>query len=131
MMNTFQPLPTFQRIVACTGLIVGLALLWMGIVHVATLFGAVILVGLGNGLTTPGCSAGVLSVRPKLAGSASGLAGALTVGGGAALSSVTTALLTEGNAAFMLLGMMLFSSAMGLLATLYVMHVNRQEGALS
>ena len=119
------------RIVACTGLIVGLVLLSMGIVHVATLFGAVILVGLGNGLTTPGCSAGVLSVRPKLAGSASGLAGALTVGGGAALSSVTTALLTEGNAAFMLLGMMLFSSAMGLLATLYVMHVNRQEGALS
>ncbi len=115
------------RIVACTGLIVGLALLFAGIVHVVTLFGAVILVGLGNGLTTPGCSAGVLSVRAKLAGSASGLAGALSVGGGGALSSITSVLLTEGNAAITLLGMMLFCSAMGLLATLYVMHIDRCE----
>ncbi len=115
------------RVVACTGLIVGLAFLFAGLVHVATLFGAVILVGLGNGLTTPGCSAGVLSVRPKLAGSASGLAGALTVGGGGALSSITSLMLTKGNAAITLLAMMLFCSAMGLLATLYVMHVDRRE----
>lgn len=116
------------RIVACTGLVAGLAFLSLGIVHVTTLFAPVILVGVGNGLTTPGCSAGILSVRPKLAGSASGLAGALTVGGGATLSSITAALLTEGNAAFMLLGMMLFCSVMGLLATLYVMSVDRREG---
>ncbi|MCP5084283.1 MAG: multidrug effflux MFS transporter [Alphaproteobacteria bacterium] len=116
------------RVVACTGLIVGLAFLFAGAIHVATLFGAVILVGLGNGLTTPGCSAGVLSVRPKLAGSASGLAGALSVGGGATLSSITSVMLTEGDAALTLLGMMLFCSVMGLLATLYVMRIDRSEG---
>lgn len=117
------------RVVACTGLSVGLALLLAGFVHVATVFGAVVLVGLGNGLTTPGCNAGVLSVRPKLAGSASGLAGALSVGGaaGASLSSITGLMLTEGNEAqLLLLGMMLFCSAMGLLATLYVMHLDRR-----
>ncbi|NNF78229.1 MAG: hypothetical protein HKN05_09385 [Rhizobiales bacterium] len=109
----------------------GLTLLFAGVVHVATLFGAVILVGLGNGLTTQGCSAGVLSVRPKLAGSASGLAGALSVGGGATLASITSVILTEGTAAITLLGMMLFCSAMGLLATLYVMRIDRRESQAS
>lgn len=117
------------RIVASTGLLIGLALWFAGAVHILTLFGPVVLVGLGNGLTTPGCSAGVLSVRPKLAGSASGLAGALTVGGGGALSSATSLIMTETNAPYALMGMMLLCSIMGLIATLYVMAVDRREGA--
>src|SRR3546814_11671238 len=48
------------RLVACGGLVLGLALLLLGIVQAVTLFGACVLVGLGNGLTIPGSSAGAL-----------------------------------------------------------------------
>ncbi len=115
----------FGRTVACAGLMVGLALVLAGFVNVISLFGATVFVGLGNGLTMPSCSAGAMSVRPKLAGSASGLAGALTVGGGAVLTSITGAILTEENGAYTLLGMMLFSSLMALAAAFYVFWVDR------
>jgi DHA1 family bicyclomycin/chloramphenicol resistance-like MFS transporter len=39
--------------------------------------------GLGNGLTIPNTNAGMISVRPDLAGSAAGLSGALQLFGGA------------------------------------------------
>ncbi len=117
------------RLVASFGMIMGLAFWFAGYTHIFIMIGAVVLVGLGNGLTTPGCSAGVLSVRPKLAGSASGLAGALTVGGGGAISSLTGLIMTESNGPYALLGMMLLCSALGLIATLYVMWVDRREGA--
>ena len=87
------------RVVACVALAVGLALLSLGVVHTTSIFGPCVFVGLGNGLTIPGASAGALSVQPRLAGSASGLAGALTVAGGAMGSSVTGAVLTEANSA--------------------------------
>ncbi len=115
------------RVIACVGLMVGLVLILAGIVNVMSLFGATVFVGLGNGLTMPSASAGAMSVRPELAGSASGLSGALTVSGGAILSSITGAILTEQNGAYALLGMMLFSSAMGLVAALYVLRIDRRE----
>ncbi len=116
------------RIVACTGLVVGLVLFSAGFVHALSLFGATVFVGLGNGLTMPSSNAGVVSVRPKLAGSASGLAGALTVGGGAVLTSITGVILTAEHGAFQLLGMMLFCSLMALFAALYVLQIDRREG---
>jgi predicted MFS family arabinose efflux permease len=116
------------RVVACAGLMVGLALAVAGIVHELSLFGATVFVGLGNGLTMPSCNAGVLSVRPRLAGSASGLAGALTVGGGAALTSITGAIVTAENGATALLGMMLLAALMALAAALTVLWIDRRDG---
>lgn len=124
------PLTTMMivgRIVACTGLVAGLVLFLTGVVHVLSLFGACVFVGVGNGLTMPSSSAGAMSVRPELAGSASGLSGALTVGGGAVMSSITGAILNEENGAYPLLGMMLFSSLMALAAALYVLWIDRIE----
>jgi Bcr/CflA subfamily drug resistance transporter len=115
------------RIAACAGLVLGLALLLGGVVHVASLFGACVFVGVGNGLTMPSSSAGAMSVRPALAGSASGLSGALTVAGGALMSAISGAILTEANAAYALLGMMLLSSLLGLAAALYVLRLDRRE----
>lgn len=115
------------RVVACVGLMAGLALFFGGFVHVASLFGATVFVGLGNGLTMPSANAGALSVRPRLAGSASGLKGALTVGGGAVLSSITGIILTKQHGAYQLLGLMLFCALMGLIAALYVRHIDRCE----
>ncbi len=115
------------RTVACTGLLAGLALLAGGLTHVALIFGATIFVGIGNGLTTPSASAGALSVRPELAGSAAGLIGALTAAGGAALTQITGAVLTAENGAHGLLIIMLLASLTGLLAALYVRWVDGKE----
>jgi len=124
------PLTTMMitgRVVACVGLMAGLGLFLSDVVHVYSLFGACVFVGVGNGITMPSSSAGVMSVRPKLAGSASGLAGALTVAGGAVMASITGTLVTEQNGVYPLLGMMLFSSLMGLAAALYVLWADRAE----
>lgn len=124
------PLATMMvagRIVACAGLAVGLLLVLSGFVNAFTVFGATVFVGLGNGLTMPSANAGALSVRPELAGSASGFKGALTVGGGAVLTSLATAVLTEGGGAYQLLAMLLLCSAASLLAALDVLRLNRRE----
>ena len=124
------PLATMMivgRIVACLGLILGLLVLAAGVVHELTLFGACICMGIGNGITMPSSSSGAMSVRPTLAGSASGLSGALTVAGGGVISAATGTILTAHNAAYGLLGMMLLSSALGLVAALYVLWHDRSE----
>ncbi len=101
----------------------------MGSVNALSLFGATVFVGLGNGLTIPSASAGALSVRPDLAGSASGLTGALTVGGGALLTSIAAILLSDEGEAYQLLGLMLFCSLVGLAAALGVLRLKRREQA--
>jgi Bcr/CflA subfamily drug resistance transporter len=116
------------RIVACGGLLLGLTLFSAGIVNEISLFGTTVFVGIGNGLTNPSSNVGALSVRPELAGSASGLSGALTVGAGALLTSFTGALMTEEYAVYKLVGMMLFCSAAGLIAALAVLRIDRREG---
>ena len=124
------PLTTMMlagRVTACAGLIAGLSLFLLGYVNVFSMFGATVFVGLGNGLTMPSANSGALSVRPRLAGSASGLKGALTVGGGAVLTSIAAVILTEGGGAYQLLGMMLFCSIVSMLAALDVLRVNRRK----
>jgi MFS family permease len=126
-------LPTMMiagRLVACGGLLAGIVLLLTGHVNGLTLFGATACAGIGNGLTMPSSTAGAVSVRPELAGSASGLAGALTVGMGALLTSITGAVMTEGEAAYQLLGIMLVCSAAGTVAALFVWHADCAEAGL-
>ena len=125
-----HPLTTMMiagRLVACAGLMGGLALFAAGATHVAALVGAVMLVGLGNGLTVPSATAGALSVRPHLAGSAAGLSGALTVGAGAALTSLTGVVVAEAAGAVTLLGAMLGSTLLALAAAVAVRRIEARE----
>ena len=78
-------------------------------------------VGLGNGLVMPNTAAGMLSVRPHLAGTASGLGSAIMIGGGAALSAFAGVALTWGGGSLPLLTIMIVCSALSLAAILYVM----------
>jgi DHA1 family bicyclomycin/chloramphenicol resistance-like MFS transporter len=96
----------------------------------AALFGPMLFVGMGNGITLPNANAGIVSVRPHLAGTASGLGGALQIGGGAALAALAGALLSDATGAFPLLAVMLLSCVASAVATLYVMYVARTAGAL-
>ena len=78
----------------------------------------------------PSANIGMLSVRPHLAGSASGLGGALMVAGGAALAAITGALMGHGWGVWPLLFMMLLASISAGVTALYVIGVERQTGAL-
>jgi MFS transporter, DHA1 family, multidrug resistance protein len=108
----------------------GLALLAvltaMGFVTPGVFFGLVISVGLGNGILLPNATSGMLSVRPSLAGSAAGLGGAFTIGGGAALSALAGALLTPGSGPMPLILLMLASSALSIVSILWVIRRERQ-----
>lgn len=54
--------------------------------HIVTFFAPMALVAMGNGIAQPNAIAAAVSVRPQLAGTASGLTGFLQMGLGAALS---------------------------------------------
>ena len=89
-----------------------------------TFFGFMTFMGLGNGLIMPNANAGMLSVRPHLVGSASGLGGAVMIGGGAALSALAGMVLTPGVGAAPLV---LIQFATSLLSVGAVMYVLRRE----
>jgi DHA1 family bicyclomycin/chloramphenicol resistance-like MFS transporter len=92
-------------------------------------FGFSTFVGIGNGLTMPNATAGLLSVRPRLAGSASGLGSAIMIGGGAALSVFAGIVLKMGTTSLPLQLLMFTSSSLALVAILYVMKRERELGA--
>lgn len=88
-------------------------------------FGFMTLVGLGNGMTIPNATAGMLSIKPELAGTASGLGSAIMIGGGAALSAIAGLQLQSATSDLPLIELMLVSVFAGLLCILYVMHRNK------
>ena len=118
------------RSLTCIGLGCGLLLLLMGFVSPLTLFASTFFVGLGNGITLPSASVGTMSVRPELAGSASGLSGALTVAAGAVLTTGTGAILTVENGSYMLVAIILATTVLGLLSAIFVRRVERQMGII-
>lgn len=113
-------------VVTSAGLAVLALLTLAGLSGPTVFFGLTIFMGLGNGICLPNANAGILSVRPELAGTASGLGGAILIGGGAALAGV---LLGPGSSEMPLILLMLASSAASVVAILFVMHRARQIGA--
>lgn len=87
-----------------------------GYVHPFALFAPMFVVGLANGLTLPSAIAGMVSVRPDLAGAASGLGGAIQVGIGAIASTLAGYLLVHVlvGTAWTLIALMLFFSVCAL-----------------
>jgi len=108
------------------GLTVALLLFYAGYETVWVFFGFMIFVGLGNGLVLPNATAGMLSVRPRLAGTASGLGGAMMIGGGAGLSALAAALLVPGAGAYPLIWTMLATSLLSVCAIMLVLLRERQ-----
>ena len=116
-------------LVQLIGLAVLCALSVVGVMSAGIFFGLIALaVGIGNGLTMPNASAGMMSVRPELAGSASGLGGALAIGGGAGLSAIAGVLLVPGTSELPLLALMLASAAGALVAIGWGVRRTRQLG---
>ncbi|MBC66775.1 MAG: Bcr/CflA family drug resistance efflux transporter [Rhodobacteraceae bacterium] len=86
-----------------------------------TFFGFCIFIGIGNGLTLANSTAGMLSIRPSVAGTASGIGGAIQIGGGSALATLAGFLLSNSEGAYALQIIMFLSALMGFICILYVM----------
>lgn len=83
-------------------------------------FAAAVTTGIGNGLTTPSARAGSMSVRADLAGSASGLGGAMIVATGAIMTQITGTVLTFNASVPVLLGLMFGLCAVGLALAVWI-----------
>lgn len=116
-----------------TGALIGFLGLLLALILTALGFGSALLffafctfVGLGNGMVIPNASAGMLSVRPHLAGTASGLGSCFMIGGGAVLAAFAGGAIQGENASLKLLSIMTTTLLLGLLAILYVVWRERQ-----
>ncbi|MFN4193052.1 MAG: Bcr/CflA family efflux MFS transporter [Tabrizicola sp.] len=120
-------------LIGCMVTSAGLALLTLltfaGLSGPVVFFGLTVFMGLGNGICLPNANAGMLSVRPDLAGTASGLGGAILIGGGAALAAIAGILLGPGSSELPLILLMLASSIASVVAIVLVMRRARQIGA--
>ncbi|MEM6988258.1 MAG: MFS transporter, partial [Pseudomonadota bacterium] len=94
--------------------------------HPAAYFIPLMLLGVGNGMTLPSASAGMISVRPKLAGSAAGLGGSLQIGGGAALSMLAGLLLSPETGPAPLFWLMLATGVAAFFAMRYTLIIERE-----
>ncbi len=119
----------FGGAITVFGVALAMTFFAVGIVHPLAFFGSILFVGLGNGLVLPSANAGMVSVRPNLAGSASGLGGALTIGAGAMLSAASGAVLTPETGPWLMLALMLASAVGGSCASLWVLRLERRRKA--
>ena len=94
-------------------------------------FALTVPMGIGNGLALPNANAGILSVRPELAGTASGLGGAIMIGGGAGLAALAGWLLGPGSSEMPLILLMLLSSLGSVTSILLVIRRARSLGLSS
>ncbi|MEO0676901.1 MAG: multidrug effflux MFS transporter [Pseudomonadota bacterium] len=116
----------------CSGGMIALLVVFASGIQSALIFFAFMtFVGLGNGMVIPNATSGMLSVRPQLAGTASGLGGAMMLGGGAALSALAGAALGTGGSAFPLIYIMCATSIAGVAAILFVRWRDAQLARMS
>jgi Bcr/CflA subfamily drug resistance transporter len=108
------------RVVPVIGLSLGLMCFAVGITSPVVLFAAAITTGIGNGLTTPSARVGSMSINPKLAGSASGIGGALILAVGAVMTHATGLILTPQNGVWMLMLLMLGLCLAGLALAVWI-----------
>ncbi|TFL16696.1 multidrug effflux MFS transporter [Jannaschia formosa] len=113
------------------GLALLLVLTILGFDSPYVFFGLMSFLGLGNGLVLPNATAGMLSVRPHLAGTASGLGGAMMIGGGALLSELAGHLLALGGGALPLIALMVVSGFIAVGLVLLTIRRNRRVGQAS
>jgi DHA1 family bicyclomycin/chloramphenicol resistance-like MFS transporter len=69
----------------------------------------------------------MVSVSPHLAGTASGLGGAVMIGGGSAMAAYASSILTPESGPYPLIAFMLATSLCALANTIYVISIERNS----
>jgi DHA1 family bicyclomycin/chloramphenicol resistance-like MFS transporter len=110
---------------ALFGMSLSFAISALGYGSALSFFGFMTFVGLGNGMSIPNATAGMLAIKPELAGTASGLGSAMMIGGGAALSALAGPVLHMGSGDLALIALMWLSVFIGILLILLVIKRNQ------
>jgi DHA1 family bicyclomycin/chloramphenicol resistance-like MFS transporter len=95
-----------------------------GLGSAATLFLPMMLIGVANGLSLPSAISGAISVKPEIAGAASGLSGSAQIGTGALLSAIAGATLAAGASPT---PMFLLMAGAALLAVIVAILISRRN----
>ena len=119
----------FGVIIALTGVSISFMISYLGFGSILSFFGLMSLVGLGNGMSIPNATAAMMSVNPKLAGTAAGLGSAIMIGGGAGLSAIANFILKPGGSELPLIILMWLSVFSGLCTVNYVIYRNKKINA--
>ena len=119
----------FGIMIALIGVSTSLIISYLALGSVFSFFGLMTLVGLGNGMSIPNSTAAMMSVNPKLAGTAAGLGSAIMIGGGAGLSSIANFILKPGSSEVPLIVLMWLSVFCGLCSVSYVTYRNKKLNA--
>jgi len=115
----------YGLVLALFGMSLSFAISALGYGNALSFFGFMTFVGLGNGISIPNATAGMLAIKPELAGTASGLGSAMMIGGGAALSALAGPVLHMGSGDLALIALMWLSVFIGILLILLVIKRNR------
>ena len=110
------------------GMLCSIVVTLLGLGSVFSFFAFCAFVGLGNGMVLPNATAGLLSVRPHLAGTASGVGSAIMIGGGAGLAAIAGAAL-EGSGSSLPLQWIMALSALA--SVISIFYVNRREAQVA
>ncbi|QQA41327.1 multidrug effflux MFS transporter [Pelagovum pacificum] len=114
--------------IASAGMGTSLLLALIGVNSAVAFFAFCTTLGLGNGMTLPNATAGQLSVRPHLAGTASGLGGAIMIGGGAVLSALAGVMLSTETGPLPLQALMFAVSVLSMVSILSVIRREKRLG---
>lgn len=114
------------RLLTCLGLGIGLTLTWLLPAQAFAFFGPCLFIGLGNGLTMPAANTKILFIDNDLAGTAAGLAAAISIGGGALVVAIATPGLTQSTTTTGLLGLMLVSAVLALLTGMWAVKMDEK-----
>ena len=124
-MGTYRMLLS-GTVITIAGMILALALVMHGYNHPLAFFGCTAFIGVGNGMVIPSANAGMMSINPRLAGTAAGLGGSVMVSGGGVMSALVVLFLSKDVGVTPLILFMLASGLLGLGAALYTIRVEYQ-----
>ncbi len=85
-----------------------------------------VFMGIANGIVMPNATAGMLSVRPHLAGTASGVGGAMSIVAGSGVSALAGILLSTHHSPMPLIMIVSVCVMLCLLSTFYVLRIEQQ-----
>ncbi len=114
--------------ITLTGMMASLIAISIGFGHPLEFFLFTITIGLGNGLCLPSANAGMLDIKPELAGSASGLGGTLMTMGGVAFTMLANIALSTSSSAYPLVLCIMLASTIGILIAFYTVRIEKQLG---
>ena len=106
-------------------MVLALILVQNGYEHPIAFFGCTVFIGIGNGMVIPSASAGMMSINPRLAGTAAGLGGSMMTSGGGAMSALVVIFLSKEAGALPLLMIMLATTSLSILTIIYVIKRTR------